>query len=290
MELVIMEFSVILLFLAFLTVGIIATSYGVLVGAGGGFIIGPILILVFGWENKEAVGTSLVCVSVASISGAISYLRLKIVDIRSALLFSIAAMPGAILAVIGLEKVDSALFNILFSIILILTGLYVFWSPSKSEKITSKEKKIISKNKRGWWRVYRTITPTTGEYFKYNFIEPTATAINTLFGFISSFFGIGGGPVRTPTLVYFFNFPVKVATATSIATMSIYTIFGSAAHYINGNVNTQAVLPLGVGAIIGSQFGVIISKRLKGRLMMKLLSFAMIAIAISIGIEGFREL
>ncbi len=286
-----MEFSVIQL-IAFLGVGIIATSYGVLVGAGGGFIIGPILILVFDWPNKTAVGTSLVCVSVASISGAISYLRLKIVDIRSAILFSIAAMPGAILAVIGLEKVDSAIFNILFSIMLILTGLYVFWSPSKSEKnanVLSEENEIKNANK-GWWRAYRNIIPTTGESFKYNFVEPAATAVNTLFGFISSFFGIGGGPVRTPTLVYFFNFPVKVATATSIATMSIYTIFGSTAHFINGNVQVQAVIPLGIGAIIGSQFGVIISKRLKGRLMMKLLSFAMIAIAINMGIEGIQGL
>ena len=122
-----MDLSIIQL-LAFLTVGMIATTYGVLVGAGGGFIIGPVLILFFGWDNKEAVGTSLVCVSVASISGAISYLRLKIVDIRSAILFGIAAMPGAILAVIGLEKVDSGIFYILFSIMLLLTGLYVFWS------------------------------------------------------------------------------------------------------------------------------------------------------------------
>ena len=120
--------------IVFLLLGIIATSYGVLVGAGGGFIIGPVLILLFGWDNKTAVGTSLVCVSVASISGAISYLRLKIVDIRSAILFGIAAMPGAILAVIGLEKIDSAIFNILFAIMLLLTGFYVFWSPSKSKK------------------------------------------------------------------------------------------------------------------------------------------------------------
>lgn len=284
-----MDLSIIQL-LAFLTVGMIATTYGVLVGAGGGFIIGPVLILFFGWDNKEAVGTSLVCVSVASISGAISYLRLKIVDIRSAILFGIAAMPGAILAVIGLEKVDSGIFYILFSIMLLLTGLYVFWSPSKSEKIINEDDRKFNNKSKGWWRVYRNITPTVGDKFKYNFIEPSATAINTLFGFISSFFGIGGGPIRTPTLVYFFNFPVKVATATSVATMSIYTIFGSVAHFINGNVNTQAVLPLCLGAIIGSQFGVIISKRLKGRLMMKLLSFAMIAIAISIGVEGFNQL
>ena len=261
-----------------------------LVGAGGRFIIGPLLILVFGWENKMAVGTSLVCVSVASISGAISYLKLKIVDIRSAILFGIAAMPGAILAVIGLEKVNSAIFNILFAIMLIMTGIYVFWSPSSSEKKSEEDHENIAKNDRGWWRVYRKITPTTGEYYKYNFIEPIATTINTLFGFISSFFGIGGGPVRTPTLVYFFNFPVKVATATSVATMSLYTLFGSAAHFVNGNVETQAVLPLGIGAIIGSQLGVIISKRLKGRLMMKLLSFAMIGIAINMGIKGIQGL
>ena len=90
--------------------------------------------------------------------------------------------------------------------------------------------------------------------------------------------------------MYFFNFPVKVATATSIATMSIYTIFGSTAHFVSGNVEVQAVIPLGIGAIIGSQFGVIISKRLKGRLMMKLLSFAMIAIAVNMGIEGIQGL
>jgi len=274
--------------IAFLLLGIIATSYGVLVGAGGGFIIGPVLILLFGWDNKTAVGTSLVCVSVASISGAISYLRLKIVDIRSAILFGLAAMPGAILAVIGLEKIDSAIFNILFAIMLLLTGLYVFWSPSKSEKSSTVDSEH-QKNK-GFWRVYRKITPTSGEKYRYNFIEPLATALNTIFGFISSFFGIGGGPLRTPSLIYFFNFPVKVATATSVATMSIYTVFGSLAHLYNGNVEIQPVLPLAIGAIIGSQFGVIISKKLKGRLMMKLLSFAMIAISIQMGIEGIKGL
>ena len=99
-----MEFSLIQIF-AFVIVGFFATSYGVLVGAGGGFIIGPTLMLLFDFSPQSAVGTSILCVSIASLSGAISYLRLKIVDVRSTILFSIAAMPGAILAVIGLEKI-----------------------------------------------------------------------------------------------------------------------------------------------------------------------------------------
>ena len=282
-----MEFSLIQIF-AFVIVGFFATSYGVLVGAGGGFIIGPTLMLLFDFSPQSAVGTSILCVSIASLSGAISYYRLKIVDVRSTILFSIAAMPGAILAVIGLEKIDSALFNILFAIILFLTGLYVYWSPSKSEnKNLLRDFNKVNKN---FWKTKREINTKADENYKYTFIEPIATSVNVIFGFISSFFGIGGGPLRTPTLVYFFNFPVKVATATSVATMSIYTLFGSSAHFVSGNVEISAVIPLGIGGIFGSQFGVIISKRLKGRLVMKLLSFAMIAIAISMGIEGFNNL
>tara|TARA_E500000178_G_scaffold14411_1_gene13985 strand:- start:109 stop:702 length:594 start_codon:yes stop_codon:yes gene_type:complete len=196
-------------------------------------------------------------------------------------------MPGAILAVIGLEKINSAIFNILFALILLLTGLYVYWSPSKSEKDNNSKK--FENTKKTLWLTKREINSSSGEKFRYIFIEPIATSVNIIFGFISSFFGIGGGPLRTPTLVYFFNFPVKVATATSVATMSIYTLFGSFAHYLNGNVEVSAVIPLGLGGIIGSQIGVIISKRLKGRLVMKLLSVAMIVIAISMAIEGFNN-
>ena len=72
--------------------------------------------------------------------------------------------------------------------------------------------------------------------------------------------------------------------------MSIYTLFGSFAHYLNGNIEVSAVIPLGFGGIIGSQIGVIISKRLKGRLVMKLLSVAMIVIAVSMAIEGFNNI
>ena len=277
----------------FLIIGIIATSYGILVGAGGGFIIGPVLILLFDWPTKMAVGTSLVCVSVASISGAISYLRLRIVDIRSALLFGIAAMPGAILAVIGLEIIESSIFYLLFSLLLILTGIYIFWSPLKSEQKNVNNTELEAENfkkPRVYWRVYRNINPVTGEKYSFNFIEPLAILLNTTFGFISSFFGIGGGPIRTPSLVYFFNFPIKVATATSVATMSIYTIFGSITHGISGNVEIIKVIPLGVGAIIGSQIGVMFSKKLKGKLLLRLLSIAMIVIAIQLGIKGFTQL
>ena len=53
---------------------------------------------------------------------------------------------------------------------------------------------------------------------------------------MSSFFGTGGGFIRTPLLISWFGFPVTVAAATSIFALSIYASFGGAIHILRGNV------------------------------------------------------
>ena len=83
-----------LIALGLVALGIGASSYGVLIGSGGGFIVAPLLIILFGVDYNVAVGTSLFTVALASISGSVSYLYLRRVDLRSGLLFSAAAVRG----------------------------------------------------------------------------------------------------------------------------------------------------------------------------------------------------
>ena len=56
--------------LALLVLGISAGTYGVLIGSGGGFIVAPLLIVLFQLDHNLAVGTSMVTVFLASISGS----------------------------------------------------------------------------------------------------------------------------------------------------------------------------------------------------------------------------
>jgi uncharacterized protein len=54
-----------------LLIGILAGGYGTIVGAGGGFIFVPAMLLIFGMEPTIAAGTGLVIVLINSLSGVI---------------------------------------------------------------------------------------------------------------------------------------------------------------------------------------------------------------------------
>ena len=130
-----MEDMTLLMALGLVALGVGASGYGVLIGSGGGFIVGPLLIIFFGMDHNIAVGTSLFTVALASISGSVSYLYLKRVDLRSAFLFSLAAIPGALLGIWGLKAVTEGPFEIIFGAFLSLLGLYVLLRPQHQGKI-----------------------------------------------------------------------------------------------------------------------------------------------------------
>ena len=67
----------------------------------------------------------------------------------------------------------------------------------------------------------RTIRTSDGQEFSYEFNVALATSFNVVLGFVSSFFGIGGGFLRTPILVLAFGFPIRVAAATSVSALAI---------------------------------------------------------------------
>ena len=286
-----MEELTLLAALGLVALGFCASGYGVLIGSGGGFIVAPLLIILFGMDHNVAVGTSLFTVALASISGSVSYLYLKRVDLRSAFLFSMAAIPGALLGILGLKAVTEGPFEIIFGSFLSLLGLYVMLRPEYKVKHPQPgEVRGIRRpaRARAFGSTIRRIKTSDQGTFRYLYNEPGAVATNGLFGFLSSFFGMGGGPVRTPMLVYLFRFPVIIATATSVFTQAIYTSIGTVAHVIDGNVNIWGALLIGVGVVTGAQVGVYVSKYFRGGWILKLLSLALLAIGIQLILKGLE--
>jgi len=75
------------------------------VGAGGGFLIVPALVLLCGLEIGAAVATSLLVIAMNSFAGFAGYLGSVAVDLRSALVLSLAAVAGAALGVRWSDRV-----------------------------------------------------------------------------------------------------------------------------------------------------------------------------------------
>jgi uncharacterized membrane protein YfcA len=281
-----------LIALALIALGLGAGTYGVLIGSGGGFIIAPLLIIVFNVDHNLAVGTSLVVVLLSSTSGSLAYRRLGHVDLRAALLFSAVAVPGTILGVLGLKLVPGDTFQIIMGALLGILGLFLMLRPATADAPTATQDSLegavppSSPGKTSFGQRTSTIVTADMGTLQYTYNEPVAVSMNSVFGFISGFFGMGGGPIRTPTLVYLFHFPVAIATATSVFAQMIYTGVGSAAHIIDGNVDFPVMLLVGAGVVAGAQIAVRLSRLVKGQLIMRLLSVALLGISLQLILKG----
>ena len=98
-----MDISTLLLFALF---GMVVGAYGTLIGAGGGFIIVPVLLLLLHWPHQEASGTSLLVVTANAASGTWAYWRQRRIDFRTGWQFALATLPGAILGPFIVEQID----------------------------------------------------------------------------------------------------------------------------------------------------------------------------------------
>jgi uncharacterized protein len=81
-------------------------------------------------------------------------------------------------------------------------------------------------------------------------------------GFLSGMFGVGGGFLMTPLLI-FYNIPPAVAVATGTNQIVASSISGTLAHLRRGTIDIKLGIILLVGGIIGSGIGVAIFTWLK---------------------------
>lgn len=261
-------------------------AYGVLVGAGGGFILGPALLIFFDVPKENAAGTALALVAVNTIAGAPVYLRMGRVDRRSGLLFAAAAIPGSVIGAFALIAVAGSLFRILFGLLLIVLTVQMTLGHRIARRLRSSENKPPPAG-----RMVRTRNMVTsdGRAFEYTFNEGKATAFNVVLGFLSSFFGTGGGFLRTPILVASFGFPVQVAAATSIFALAFYTTVGAVTHAALGHVDWWPTFVwAGIGLVAGGQLGARLAPRVKGVMILRLLWIVILALGVRLLFEGIR--
>jgi len=99
-------------------------------------------------------------------------------------------------------------------------------------------------------------------------------------GFISSIFGIGGGVIHVPLMVYLLGFPVHMATATSHFVLACSAAFGVVSHFLLNHIIWTPAICISIGAAIGAQIGAVISQKTKSKVILVLLSLAMFALGI----------
>jgi uncharacterized protein len=259
--------------------------YGTLIGAGGGFVLMPVLLLLYPEmkpENLTAISLAVVFFNAAS--GTESYAIMKRIDYRSGLMFAAATIPGAIIGALNTAWVPRHLFNGIFAVVLLAGGALLFLRPGLGKRPQERP------GKHHHPEAQRHLVAMGGETYDYAFNPLVGIGISFFVGYASSFLGIGGGIIHVPVLIYALDFPVHVATATSHFILAIMSLTGTLVHMgagdLSGGVNET--LALAIGVMLGAPLGAQLSGLIRGTWIVRSLALALALVGIRIGIMFFH--
>ncbi len=240
-----------------------------LTGAGGSIIMVPILVYLIGMNVHNATGASLVIVGASSAVGVLGYIKDKLVHWRIALVF---AMSGIVSAFIGSYLnvlVVPRIILYLFAATMILIGFLMLKRSKTSEAGNTK-------------------TPSLkNEMRKWYYLVGAGLSV----GFLTGFFGVGGGFLIVPVLVVALKFPTKHAIATSLMIIALNSLWGIAARFLGiGTISTGPIVWILVGTIAGMLIGSLIAVKVKSEMLTKGFSYFIIAVAVYIFLRASNAL
>jgi len=229
--------------LAVLSGGLVGFSLGLL-GGGGSILAVPLLLYVVGIRDPHVViGSTALAVAVNALINLIPHARQKHVMWKPAIFF---AIPGAVGAYLGSDVgklVPDKQILFLFAILMIVMAVRMSW-PKKmasAAEVAASAEVSSGKSRARVWRV---------------------VIVGLIVGAVSGFFGIGGGFLIVPGLMFATAMPMIEAIGSSLLSVGTFGLTTAVNYSLSGLVNWWVVVEYVLGGIVGGVFGTLLATRL----------------------------
>jgi hypothetical protein len=254
-----------------IVVGFAVGTYASATGAGGGFLIGPLLLIRYPDADPAAITAASLSVVLLS-SGAQSLLiaRERRVDHRAGLGMASLTIPAALLGAYAATVLPRSAFAFIFALLLFAIGAYVIARPVAA---------IATPTRRRAWR--RELVDRDGNHYVYRIPLLASIAPNVGSGFLAALTGIGGGPIGVPVLTRVMRVPHAIAVPTMHLVIVLQTVCVLALHVALGSPGDpmRDVPWLGVGVILASPAGSWVRRRLGEGALMRALGVGIFFVA-----------
>ena len=242
------------IFLIIVSGGIVGFALGLL-GGGGSILAVPLLLYVVGVHNPHVViGTSAFAVAVNAFLNLIPHWRAGHVRLKPAISF---AIPGAVAAFAGstLGKLVNGK-DLLFVFALFMIVMAVMMVRRKRPVDAT-----VSAVHKGGWRIW-----------------VTAIAV----GLLSGFFGIGGGFLIVPGLMFSTGMPMIAAIGSSLLSVGAFGLTTAVSYALSGLVDGWMVVLFGCGGVAGGLIGTLLATRLSKSRMALQYTFSSIIVMVAL--------
>lgn len=247
-------------FLLCIGVGLLAGLLSGLFGVGGGTVIVPLLVLLLGFDQRRAAGTSLAAIVPTASVGVISYAVGGDVAWIPALILAAGAVIGAQIGTWLLPKLSQTALRWSFVAFLLAVMVSLFFViPSRDAELP--------------------LTWLTG---------PGLAVLGVITGILAGLLGVGGGIIVVPALVLLFGTSDLIAKGTSLLMMIPTAISGTIGNLRRSNVDVPAALCVGLAACTTTALGAFLAHLLDPFVANILFAAFLLFIASQMAVKAIR--
>lgn len=212
-----------------------------LVGGGGSILATPLLLYVVGIAQPHvAIGTSALAVSINAYANLVGHARAGHVQWRLAAAFALVGTLGVPAGSTLGKAIDGERLLFLFGLVMLVMGA------------------LMLRQRRAAGHLQRPADLRT-------FLITGATAL--LAGTASGFFGIGGGFLIVPALMFATGMPIIDAVGSSLLAVGTFGLATAANYALSGLVDWLVAAEFIAGGVIGGVAGTALATRLSVRMM-----------------------
>ena len=200
-------------------------AYSAAVGAGGGFLVAPLLLIRYPDAEPAAITTaSLTVVLATSVSQMVLASRERRVDFPVVLAMAVVAIPAALFGAIGTTWLPREVFALGFAVLITGIAIYVLANPTAG---------IAPPFAGRVWE--RDRTDARGDRYLYRIPIVRSVVPNILSASLSAMAGIGGGPIGIPLMTRVMRVPHALAVPSMHALIMLQSAVVVSFHLVLGH-------------------------------------------------------
>ena len=255
---------------------LIGLSLGAL-GGGGSILTVPALVYVLGEPVRVATTESLLVVGAAAAAGAVAHARAGHVRWGPGLAFGLAGVAASYAGTAVNGRVNANVLLIAFAALMAAAGVAMIMrrsapgthapevTPSPSSMATvphtlqaqGSRSSTAAAVVRTPLRALEISTAGKGHHSARRLVDETAKILlaGTVVGFLTGFFGVGGGFVIVPALVMVLGYRMPTAVGTSLVVIAVNSAAALSARTGHTTFHWSLLIPFALAALAGSLAG-----------------------------------
>ena len=242
------------IFLSIISGVLVGSSLG-LIGGGGSVLALPLLLYVVGVKDTHvAIGTSALAVGIIAAISLINHRKKRNLDLKKGISFAIPGIAGTLVgSQLGLWTPAENLL-VLFAVFMGIVGILMIKRKSSKIEITSGHSGLV-------------------------LLKKNLSFHGFTVGILAGYFGVGGGFLIVPTMMYSGGLSIVQAIGTSLVSVSSFGFVTAGRYFLESNIDLVIAMLFVIGGILGSYIGIKASGKIPKENLVHLFAVVLFAIA-----------